>query len=371
MTAISLLDVGKVFPDGTKVLEHFELEVADGELMVLVGPSGSGKTTVLRLIAGLETLSSGSIQFDGRPVHHLASAERNVSMVFQDGALFGHMSTRRNIAFPLRIRHVEKEEADRRVEEEATHLGIRSLLSTRPSELSAGHRHAAATARAIIRDSAAFLLDEPLAALDARARQRVRAEVVRLHRELGSTMVYVTNDTAEALAIGERIAVLSDSGALLQVDTPDRLYSTPLDTFVAKFVGPINLIATELELDDGVDWLAIGHDRIRLWEEARAPDALARFRGESILVGIRPHHLTLAAPGASFDRCVHGIATGVSDLGADLDIEVAAGSLVLQARIRRRRPLYRGDLVELALNPDRLLFFDPATQLLISRSRAA
>ncbi len=365
MVAISLRDVRKVFPDGTEVLEHFELDIGDGELMVLVGPSGSGKTTVLRLIAGLETPTAGSVLFDDRPVHRLNPAQRNVSMVFQDGALIGHLSARANIAFPLRIRHVAPLETDRRVEAEATHVGIRSLLSAMPGELSAGHRHAVATARAIIRESDAFLLDEPLAALDARARQRVRAEVVRLHRELGSTMVYVTNDTAEAMAIGDRIAVLGESGQLLQVDTPTRLFSEPVNTFVASFIGPINLITTLLEHDGGFYWIQLGHDRTRLSEAAQAPPSLARFQGKEIIVGIRPHHLSVSQPGAPFDQCVHGVVAAVSDLGADLEIEVGLGPVTLAARTRRDRPLYPGDPVELRVHPDRLLFFDPVDEHLI------
>ena len=355
------------FPDGTQVLDHFDLEISNGELMVLVGPSGSGKTTLLRLIAGLEHPTGGTILFDGEPVQDLLPPQRNVSMVFQDGALFAHMSAGENIGFPLRIRHVERHEAERRIEAGASHVGILTLLDTRPRELSAGHRHAVATARAIIRDSDVFLLDEPLAALDTRARLRIRTEVVRLHLELAATMVYVTNDTSEALAIGERIAVIDDRGRLHQADTPHGIYERPIDTFVAGFMGEVNILETRLETDDEGDWVKVGTDRTRLsagFVEERPP--LQRFRGKPILVGVRPQHLTPAPPGMPFDRCVHGTVQSVDDLGADLHVVVAAGPVTLAARFQRARRLYRGDPVELAVDPQRWLFFDPADERLIA-----
>lgn len=367
MVAITIEDVGKEFPDGAEVLRHFNLQVHDGELVVLVGPSGSGKTTILRLIAGLDEPSSGSILFDGVSVGGVPPSRRNVAMVFQDGALYTHLSAGDNIGFPLRIRHVGRLETKQRVDTEARHVGVRGLLSAKPSQLSAGHRHSVATARALVRDSEVLLFDEPLASLDAGARQRVRTEVVRLHRQLGATMVYVTNDTTEAMAIGERIGVLDGAGNLRQIALPQDIYQTPSDTFVAGFMGSINLVRSWLHADADDLWLEFGTDRLRLGAEfvARHP-SLREFQDELILIGCRPEHMMLAAPGTLFETCVHGRVRAVTDLGSHLRVEVVAGDEHLEMRSDRSRTLFTGDSVELTVDVERLLFFDPTTRRLVT-----
>lgn len=365
MVAITLADVGSRLTDGTDVLRHLNLSVRDGELLALVGPSGSGKTTILRLIAGLEQPTSGSIFFDGESVGGVAPSQRNVAMVFQDGALFSHLSAGENIGFPLRVRRVGRAETARRVGRQARHIGVANLLTVKPAQLSAGHRHSVATARALVSESHALLLDEPLSSLDARARQRVRSEVVRLHRELGATMVYVTNDTTEAMAIGERVAVLDDEGNLRQVAAPERVYRSPRDTFVASFVGSINLVRSHLEWSGEDTRVDLGTDRVRLDSAFVARHPQLRQFGD-VLIGCRPEHLALAQPGTPFDRCVHGRVLTVANLGGEQRAVVVAGAEQLEIRIDRARPLFAGDPVELAVNVDRLLFFDPATGLLVT-----
>src|ERR671935_1456106 len=250
MAAIDLDRVTKEFPDGTRAVDDVELAIADGEFMIFVGPSGCGKTTALRMVAGLEKVTSGEIRIGGRVVNDLDPVDRDIAMVFQNYALYPHMTVRDNIGFPLKMQRLSRRESDGRVNEAARLLGIEELLHRKPRELSGGQRQRVAMGRAIVRHPQAFLMDEPLSNLDAKLRVQMRAELVKLHRRLGVTTIYVTHDQTEAMTLGERVAVMS-KGVVQQADTPQRLYHKPANTFVASFIGSPAMNFLRGRLDDG------------------------------------------------------------------------------------------------------------------------
>jgi multiple sugar transport system ATP-binding protein len=282
MAAVELSNVTKDFPDGTRAVDDVDLSIADGEFMILVGPSGCGKTTALRMVAGLESVSSGEIRIGGQVVNDLDPVDRDIAMVFQNYALYPHMSVRDNIGFPLRMQRMPKSARSDRVTDAARMLGIEELLHRKPKELSGGQRQRVAMGRAVVRHPQAFLMDEPLSNLDAKLRVQMRAELVKLHARLGVTTIYVTHDQTEAMTLGQRVAVLS-RGVVQQVDSPQRLYTNPSNTFVASFIGspamnflPGKLRRGSLELDG----LSL-----------ELPDAIrSRLQGdrEEVLVGLRP-----------------------------------------------------------------------------------
>jgi multiple sugar transport system ATP-binding protein len=282
MAAIEFDHVTKRFPDGTVAVDEIELEVADGEFMIFVGPSGCGKTTALRMVAGLEEITSGEIRVGGQVVNDLEPPDRDIAMVFQNYALYPHMSVADNMGFPLRMQRMKKPEARKRVREVAELLGIEALLDRKPRQLSGGQRQRVAMGRAIIRHPRAFLMDEPLSNLDAKLRVQMRAELVKLHRRLGVTTIYVTHDQTEAMTLGQRVAVLNH-GVIQQVDTPQGLYWRPVNTFVASFIGspPMNFIRGRLA--DGA--VELGQYRIELPPPLRGKVATS---GEDVLVGLRP-----------------------------------------------------------------------------------
>jgi len=284
MASIELEQVTKRFADGTVAVNELSLDVADGEFMIFVGPSGCGKTTALRMVAGLEEVTAGDIRIGGAVVNRLDPVERDVAMVFQNYALYPHMSARDNIAFPLVIQRLPKSERERRVADTAGLLGISDLLGRKPRELSGGQRQRVAMGRAIIRHPQAFLMDEPLSNLDAKLRVQMRAELVQLHRRLGVTTIYVTHDQTEAMTLGQRVAVL-DRGVLQQVDTPQALYRHPANTFVASFIGSPSMNFLRATLTRGA--IELGRDRLELPERLRR-----RLLGEpkDVVLGLRPEH---------------------------------------------------------------------------------
>ena len=290
MAGIVLRGVTKRYPGGAHAVRDLDLTVEDGELLVLVGPSGCGKSTVLRLIAGLERPSEGVVRIGGREATDLAPGDRDVAMVFQDYALYPHMTAYQNMAFALRPARLGRKEVDRRVRDAASLLGIETLLRRRPGALSGGERQRVAMGRAIVRRPVAFLMDEPLSNLDAKLRVQMRTEIRRLHQELGTTFVYVTHDQVEAMTLGGRVAVMRD-GQLQQVDPPRQLYDRPANVFVAGFVGSpgTNLVLTPVTRDgDGGD--GPGRVRIGPWDIEVAADC-----GDEVIVGARPEHFEDAA----------------------------------------------------------------------------
>ena len=256
MAGIRFSGVTKQFADGTVAVDDLDLEIHDGEFMILVGPSGCGKTTALRMVAGLEDPSSGEILIGGNVVNHLDPVDRDIAMVFQNYALYPHMTVRDNIGFPLRMQKLAKEERRRRIGDAAELLGIAELLERKPGALSGGQRQRVAMGRAIVRHPTAFLMDEPLSNLDAKLRVQMRAELVKLHHRLGVTTLYVTHDQTEAMTLGERVAVLNH-GVIQQVATPGELYSRPANTFVATFIGSPAMNFLRARLSDGVVEFAV------------------------------------------------------------------------------------------------------------------
>src|SRR6266542_839368 len=252
VAGIELEDVGKVYPDGTRAVSDIDLDIRDGEFMVLVGPSGCGKTTALRMVAGLEEISEGTVRIGDRVVNDLPARDRDIAMVFQNYALYPHMSVYDNMAFGLKLRKVSKVEIDRRVMEAASILGLEDFLKRRPRALSGGQRQRVAMGRAIVREPQAFLMDEPLSNLDAKLRVEMRAEIARIQRDLGATTIYVTHDQVEAMTLGDRVAVMRD-GFLQQVGTPKDLYDRPVNLIVAEFIGSpaMNLVGADIVKQNG------------------------------------------------------------------------------------------------------------------------
>ncbi len=350
-----------VLGDGVPVLNEVSLRIEDGELVTVVGPSGSGKSTLLRTIAGLEHPSTGRLLIDGRDVHDVDPAERDVAMVFQDHALYSHRSTERNLSFPLELRHVHEPEKSSRVERVAGSLGLARVLERLPRTLSLGQRNALATGRALIREPHILLLDEPLANFDARARLHARVEVRKRHAQTRATTVYATNDQAEAMAVGDRIVVLN-RGTVQQVDAPAVVYDSPANLFVARFIGtpPMNAISGRLE-KVGADYVwSAGDDRLRL-SSAVAEEHPGLLIGATVVAGIRPEHVrpSIAEP---FDTCLHGTCLAIEDHGPDryAMVDLGYGTVVTRLPEGRRSP-GRGNPVELAVDVNRLHFFDSET----------
>jgi multiple sugar transport system ATP-binding protein len=315
-------NVCKIYPDGTEAVHGLDLEISDGELVVLVGPSGCGKTTVLRMLAGLEDVTDGRIEVGGRLVNDLDPRERDIAMVFQNYALYPHMTVADNIGFSLRVAKMRKEERDARVRAVARTLGLENNLHRRPRHLSGGQRQRVAMGRAIVRQPQAFLMDEPLSNLDASLRFQMRAEIANLQAQLGVTTIYVTHDQVEAMTIGRRVAVIR-RGRLLQVDDPQLIYDHPVELFVARFIGspPMNLFESRLEHADASYTVRIGSSRVALDEVERCSvRGIDDYAGKQVGVGIRPDRLEDAAIASDVpsDRRIAGTSTLRETLGSDV-----------------------------------------------------
>src|SRR5512133_962348 len=290
MAEIEFIDVQKVYEDGTQAVFDLNLEINDGELMVLVGPSGCGKTTALRMVAGLEEITDGELRIGDRVVNDLTPKERNIAMVFQSYALYPHMTVEDNLAFSLKLHKMPKKEVEERVQRAARILQIEDFLQRKPRALSGGQRQRVAVGRAIVREPEAFLMDEPLSNLDAKLRVQMRGEISKLQSDLGVTTVYVTHDQVEAMTMGDRVAVMN-AGHLQQVDTPQVLYDKPVNEFVAGFIGSpaINLVEAQLEQTNGQLAVEFGGHRLTVDEQAvRNRSGLKDYVGKEVILGIRP-----------------------------------------------------------------------------------
>ena len=322
MAEVAFEDVAKVYPDGTRAVNDLDLEIEDGEFMVLVGPSGCGKTTALRMVAGLEDISEGVMRIGDRVVNHVPSRDRDIAMVFQSYALYPHLSVYDNIAFGLKLRKTPKSEINERVDKAAELLGLQDFLDRKPRALSGGQRQRVAMGRAIVREPAAFLMDEPLSNLDAKLRVQMRAEIAQLQRDLETTTIYVTHDQVEAMTMGDRVAVMR-KGELQQVAPPQELYDRPVNLFVGGFIGSpaMNLLEAKLERD-GSNLVAVaGSQRIALDEETiKARPGLTRFEGRDVILGIRPEDLEDAglAADAPPDQRLRGETSLTEALGAEI-----------------------------------------------------
>jgi multiple sugar transport system ATP-binding protein len=339
---VEFSDVAKVFPDGTRAVTDFNLETQDGEFMVLVGPSGCGKTTALRMVAGLEDISEGQIKIGERVVNDVPSRDRDIAMVFQSYALYPHLTVYDNIAFSLRLRKEKKTEIDRRVREAARVLDLEPLLQRKPRALSGGQRQRVAMGRAIVRQPAAFLMDEPLSNLDAKLRVQMRAEISKLQRDLGTTTIYVTHDQVEAMTMGDRVAVMR-RGELQQVAPPQELYDRPLNLFVGGFIGSpaMNLLEATLEQSDGGLAAVLGRQRLRLDDEfLSGRPGLKDYEGRKVVLGIRPEQLE--------DAAMAGDVPEDRRLSGEVELREALGSeLMVHFRIDAR-PAITEEVRELA-----------------------
>ena len=352
-------------------VKDMSLTVADGEFMVLLGPSGCGKSSALRMIAGLEPITSGTVAIDGRPINHVPAKDRDIAMVFQSYALYPHMTVRENLAFGLRRRKMPREEIDRRVARVAEKLGLAPFVARKPHALSGGQRQRVALGRAIVRDPKVFLFDEPLSNLDASLRVTTRNELVKQQHELGTTTIYVTHDQVEAMTMGDRICIMN-KGEVVQIGKPLEVYRNPADTFVARFLGnpPMNLLAGRLDrLGAGVT-LAVAGSSFEI--PGFPPAALAPYADGPVTVGLRPEDLYEAPPDRS-DRmpAIAARILAVEPLGAEtlLMLSVGAAGEEITARIGRDTALRQGEEARLFVDSTTIHLFDPATTKAIARSR--
>jgi multiple sugar transport system ATP-binding protein len=347
MAAVTLEKVSKIYADGVRAVNSLDLAIKDGEFMVLVGPSGCGKTTALRMVAGLEDISEGVIRIGDRPVNHVPSRDRDIAMVFQSYALYPHLSVYENIAFGLKIKKVPKDEIERRVANAAKILGLEPFLKRKPRALSGGQRQRVAMGRAIVREPAAFLMDEPLSNLDAKLRVQMRADIAALQSRLGVTTVYVTHDQSEAMTLGHRVAVLKDA-LLQQCDTPRELYAHPANTFVAGFIGSPSMNLCEVPLTNG----SVSFGGV----DVKVPPGSA---GASVVLGLRPEALELASEGLDAEVEV------VEELGADAYVfcvgQVNGVATKFVARGDAKRAPDRGSRVKLRPVAEEAHLFRPDT----------
>jgi multiple sugar transport system ATP-binding protein len=394
LAEIAFDDVYKVYDDGTLAVESLDLTIEDGELMVVVGPSGCGKTTALRMLAGLEEISDGEIRIGDQVVNDLSPKERDIAMVFQNYALYPHMSVADNLAFGLKFRKLPKPEIEQRVKRAAETLQIEEFLDKKPKALSGGQRQRVAMGRAIVREPQAFLMDEPLSNLDAKLRVQMRGEIHDLQRRLGVTTVYVTHDQTEAMTLGDRVAVMQN-GRLQQVATPQGLYERPVNEFVAGFIGSpsINMIEAELETMNGGLAVKFGDHRLAVdGALSRSHPELEKYVGRTVLLGIRPEDFDDASldGSASDDRRIVTTCDYTEPLGAEVLVyfTVSAHAVVtgavehdpalgapgpgtrhdvarLVARVDPKSRITEGSKIELAVDTARLYFFDPETRAAI------
>jgi multiple sugar transport system ATP-binding protein len=395
MAGVTFDQVSKIYADGTRAVDAIDLEITDGEFMVLVGPSGCGKSTALRMVAGLEEISEGVLRIGERVVNHVAPRDRDIAMVFQSYALYPHLNVYDNIAFSLKLHKSSKAEIDERVKEAARILDLEPFLKRKPRALSGGQRQRVAMGRAIVRKPQAFLMDEPLSNLDAKLRVQMRAEIAKIQRDLGVTTIYVTHDQVEAMTMGDRVAVMR-KGALQQVATPQELYDRPVNLFVGGFIGSpaMNVLEAKLERDDGALAAVLGNQKIRLSDETiQARPALRQFEGRNVIVGIRPEdiedaELAREIPPEQHIRgrvelrealgseiMVHfstaarpAVTDETTELARDIGEEQVAlaseeGSAMMVGRFGARSRVKEGDEVGIAVDTRSLHFFNPETGL--------
>ena len=391
MGAIQINSVGKIYPNGTRALEDVNIEINDGEFVVLVGPSGCGKTTLLRMVAGLEDITEGEISIGEKIVNEVAPKDRDIAMVFQNYALYPHMSVYDNMAFSLKLRKFTKDEIDKKVKDAAKTLEIDELLDRKPKALSGGQRQRVAMGRAIVRSPQAFLMDEPLSNLDAKLRVQMRAELGQLHTQLQTTTLYVTHDQVEAMTMGDRVAVIR-KGVLQQIDTPRQIYLYPKNIFVAGFIGSpsMNFVYATVKTSSKGSSFTFGEDEIFVKD---APESIKDYEDKEIVLGIRPEAFedSVYANKNEFSEEINIHVSLLEQLGSDTyihfykdlnpvqteaieeiladegeDISVLGTQTKFIARINPNATIEEGKNIKLSINPSKLHFFDPETGLSIN-----
>ena len=359
MASISARHIYKIYPGDVMAVKDFNLEIEDKEFIIFVGPSGCGKSTTLRMIAGLEEISKGELYIGDRLVNDVPPKDRDIAMVFQNYALYPHMTVYKNMAFGLELRKTPKDEIDKRVHEAAKILEIEHLLDRKPKALSGGQRQRVALGRAMVRNPAVFLLDEPLSNLDAKLRTSMRSSIIKLHKQLATTFIYVTHDQTEAMTMGDRIVVMRD-GIVQQVDTPQNLYDYPCNLFVAGFIGSpqMNFIDAVVEKNGDEYLLNVDGDKLKLPKEKTADGKLAAYVGKTVKMGIRPEDMKddeefMAKP-------------GINKVSAQVEVsEMVYKGQNMIARVAPTSKAKSGDTVELGFNPNKIHLFDVETELTI------
>ncbi len=369
MASLSLKHICKVYPNGFEAVKDFNLEVEDKEFIIFVGPSGCGKSTTLRMIAGLEEITSGEFSIDGKIMNDVEPKDRDIAMVFQNYALYPHMTVFDNMAFGLKLRKVPKDEIKAKVEEAARILDLEKLLDRKPKALSGGQRQRVAMGRAIVRNPKVFLMDEPLSNLDAKLRVQMRSEISALHNRLGATIIYVTHDQTEAMTLGTRIVVLKD-GVIMQVDSPQKLYNEPDNLFVAGFIGSpqMNFIDAECVVDGEKASLKFDNYTMELPAAKAKKLVEGGYAGKKVVLGIRPEDLTDDAEVLEKNAAytVETEVTGYELLGAEVMLYFTVGGANLSARVGSDTPARLGDKVKLAFDPEKIHVFDKETELTIT-----
>jgi len=383
MAPVSMDKVNKVYENGFHAVKDMSLDIADGEFMVLVGPSGCGKTTALRMVAGLEDITSGILRIGGKEVNDETPKERDIAMVFQNYALYPHMTVRDNIGFALKLRKTPKAELTAQVNQAAEILGLTDWLDRKPGQLSGGQRQRVAMGRAIVRQPSVFLMDEPLSNLDAKLRVQMRAEVARIQRHLNVSTIYVTHDQIEAMTMGDRVTVMR-SGVLQQVDTPQHLYDNPDNIFVAAFIGSPAMNLYDATVGEGARFVKLGSQTIDLPDSVRVKrPALVTYAGKDVVVGLRPEHLPAESPDSAGPKLT-GKVDLVEALGSELVVHftidanrvLAEGAVDKDeaaavrkgegvARVAAKTPVKPGDTLTFAVDIDEMKFFDTQTGLSI------
>ena len=369
MASLSLKGIEKVYPNGFHAVKDFNLEIEDKEFIIFVGPSGCGKSTTLRMIAGLEDISGGVLEIDGKQMNDVEPKDRDIAMVFQNYALYPHMTVYDNMAFGLKLRKVPKDEIDKKVREAARILDLEKLLDRKPKALSGGQRQRVAMGRAIVRNPKVFLMDEPLSNLDAKLRVQMRIEIAKLHENLGATIIYVTHDQTEAMTLGTRIVVMKD-GIVQQVDTPQNLYNTPCNQFVAGFIGSpqMNFMDALVNVNGNDVTLKVGEHVLKVPASKKQALIDGGYDGKTVVLGIRPEdvHDSQAFISNSPDSVIKSKIKVYELLGAEVFLYFDLEGTQMTARVNPRTTLRTGDDAIFALDMEKIHLFDKDTELTIT-----
>ncbi len=369
MASLSLKNICKVYPNGFEAVKDFNLEVEDKEFIIFVGPSGCGKSTTLRMVAGLEDISSGELSIDGRVVNDVEPKDRDIAMVFQNYALYPHMTVYDNMAFGLKLRKVPKAEIEKKVHEAARILDLEKLLDRKPKALSGGQRQRVAMGRAIVRNPKVFLMDEPLSNLDAKLRVQMRSEISALHHRLGATIIYVTHDQTEAMTLGTRIVVLKD-GIIQQVDSPQKLYNQPDNLFVAGFIGSPQMNFVDAQCVVEGDKVTLKFDKFSIvLPPAKAKKLIAgNYNGKTVVMGVRPEAISDSQIqlDAFKDSTVKTEITGYELLGSEVILYFSIAGSHMSAKVDSQTPARMGDVISLAIDPEKVHVFDKETELTVT-----